>query len=43
MFWCAKETTWFVSDTDTEATLKQNLGESSDQNVFSLWNWLLGS
>ena len=34
VFCCAKETTSFLSDTDTEAILKQNLGDSSGQNVF---------
>ena len=42
MFRCAKKTTWFVSDTDTVAILKQNLGDSSGQNVFFLWDWVLG-
>ena len=36
VFWCAKETTWFVSETDTEAILKQNVGDNSSQNVFFL-------
>ena len=36
VFWCAKETTRFVSDTATDATLKQNVGESSSRMFFFL-------
>ena len=35
VLWCAKETTWFVSDTDS-GYFKQNLGNSCSQNVFCL-------
>ena len=35
VLWCAKETTWFVSDTDS-GYFKQNLGDSCGQNVFFL-------
>ena len=34
VFRCAKETTWFVSGTDTVAILKRNLCDSSSQNDF---------
>ena len=33
VLWCAKETTWFVSDTDS-GYFKQNLGDTCGQNVF---------
>ena len=36
VFWCAKETTRFVSDTATDATLKQNVGDSSSRMFFFL-------
>ena len=44
VLWCAKETTWFVSSTDTSYFIqKYNLSDSSDENIFSYGTGCLGA